>query len=169
MIKGFTFPHKPIPAVRTTGKMLWTKPAQNYAGYKQALATALAEAYPELVIPLCPPTTTKKADPTGWEARKGWDSEFKYQGYYLYVDFSNPNHISDIDNLEKAVMDALQLARIVPNDCQILTGWPAKFKLGKPETVVTFTDLPADEMLWRRAREQANQLFLNLIGGGHDA
>ena len=168
MIKGFTFPHKPLPAVRTTGKMLWTKPAQNYAGYKQALATALAEAYPELIVPPCPPAVTKKADPVGWEARKEWEAKYKHKTYYLFVDFVNPNHVSDIDNLEKAVMDALQLARLVPNDCMIKTGWPASFRLGDPETVITFTYLPDDEMLWRTARKQANELFLNLIGG-HDA
>ena len=169
MIKGFTFPHKPLPAVRMTQGSKWRPNAQNYIGYKLALAKALAEAYPHLVVPPCPPATTKKADYDGWLARKKWEWSHKHKTYYLFVDFVNPNHVSDIDNLEKAVMDALQLSRLVPNDCMIKTGWPASFAVGEPATVITFTNLPADEMLWRRAREQANELFLNLIGGGHDA
>jgi len=147
MIKGFTFPHKPLPAVRTTGKMLWTKPAQNYAGYKQALATALAEAYPELIVPPCPPATTKKADPVGWQARKEWEAIHKAKRYRLACFFSQAPKASDLDNLVKTVMDALQLARILPNDCMVEILHGAKFYGDSPYT----------------------QIQLNLLEGGHDA
>jgi hypothetical protein len=116
VIKSFIFRQRPVPAVRTTRKMLWTKPAQNYAGYKQALADALAEAYPEHLIPPCPKATTKKADPVGWQARKDWKAKYKGLRFWLTCEFSDAPLVGDIDNLAKTVMDALQLAGIVPND-----------------------------------------------------
>ena len=119
MIKGFTFPHKPLPAVRMTQGSKWRPNAQNYIGYKGALATALAEAYPHLVVPPCPPATTKKADPIGWQARKEWEAKYKGLEFWLTCHFSDAPKTSDLDNLAKTVMDALQLAGIVPNDCMV--------------------------------------------------
>jgi hypothetical protein len=156
MIKGFTFPHKPLPAVRTTGKMLWTKPAQNYAGYKQALATALAEAYPDLVVPPCPPATTKKADPVGWEARKEWEAKYKGLEFWLTCEFSDAPKTSDLDNLAKTVMDALQLAGIVPNDCMVTKLVCSKVD-GEPYTWVRLAILDPKPECFKQKR------------GGHDA
>ena len=137
----YTFPHVPMPAVRVTGKALWLPRAQAYGAYKAELARCLAKAYPELIVPPRPPQVAKRVDAVGWQARKDWDKAHADKRYRLACFFSQPPKTSDLDNLAKSVMDALQLAGLVPNDCMIDLLHVAKFQGDEPFTKIDLLEL----------------------------
>lgn len=137
----YTFPHEPMPAVRVTGKALWLPRAQAYGAYKAELARCLKEAYPELIVPPRPPQVTKRVDAVGWQARKDWNKAHAHKRYRLACFFSKPPKTSDLDNLAKSVMDALQLAGIVPNDNMVDVLELAKGHAFEPSTCIILTEL----------------------------
>lgn len=138
----YTFPHVPMPAVRVTGRALWLPRAQAYASYKAEMARGVAEAYPELIVQPRPPQVPKKKDLKAWQARKDWDAQHAGKRYALECVFSHAPNTSDLDNLTKTVMDALQLAGIVPNDNMIHSLVASRVQDDEPYTRIQLTMLP---------------------------
>ena len=108
----FIFPGHPVPYTRMTQGSRWTQAAQNYLGYRNALADALRAEFPNLVIPPAPPTSDVKA-------RKAYNEQQKRIHYELGVDVFLARDAGDWSNFYKAVEDALQCAGLVWNDKQI--------------------------------------------------
>lgn len=141
----YTFRQVPMPAVRVTGKALWLPKAQAYGAYKAELARCLAEAYPDLIVPPRPPQVAKRVDAVGFQARKDWDRAHAHKRYRLGCYFSQPPKTSDLDNLAKSVMDALQLSGIVPNDNMIDVLYVVRLYGKNPFTKIEFHEIQGGE------------------------
>lgn len=115
LIRDFTFIGPPVPYVRMTRTGIWTKAAQNYLGYKEALAEALKSKYPALVLPEPPPTSQKKE-------RAAYNKEHRQATYELEVHVILHRERGDGDNYFKTVADALEHAGILWNDKRIKRG-----------------------------------------------
>lgn len=106
----FTFNGHPVPYTRMTQGTRWTQPAQNYLGYRNALADALRVKFPDWNIPEAP--QDKKQ-------RQKYNAEQKKIFYSLGVDVYLSADKGDWSNFYKGVEDALQVAGLVWNDKQI--------------------------------------------------
>ncbi len=111
---AFEFEGEPVPAPRLTRGTLWTDRAQNYLGYKRALADALRAAHPQHVITL-PATEFKKERSKAMKAYR----DTRYELRYFVFSGKRPG---DWDNFGKTVSDALKDAGLIPDDRHIKCG-----------------------------------------------
>lgn len=106
---SFTFHGSPVPYTRMTQKGIWRPDAQNYLGYRNALADAIKAKFPELIIPPAPPTSLPAL-------RKKYNAEQNQYTYALGMDVILQRDTGDWSNYYKAVEDALQCARLIWDD-----------------------------------------------------
>lgn len=105
-----TFNGEPIPAVRVTGKSLWTPRAKRYAAYKKALAEYIQA-----------------------QSRERMSGKLALVATY----YRSTKRRCDIDNLLKSTMDALTLAGVIGDDSQIEAVFAVK-ELDKDSPRVVF-------------------------------
>ena len=104
---NFTFPGPPVAAVRMTRASMWRPQAQNYIGYRNALADKLRAQYPDWQVGK-PPTVAKE--------RTKWIKEQKRYFYRLGVSAYVESDRADWDNLYKSAADSIQCAGLIWND-----------------------------------------------------
>lgn len=108
----FTFPGPPVPYTRMTRASMWTKAAQNYLGYRNALADTIRAKYTDWKLPPRPSKDEKKAD-------KAWLKVQKQRFFALGVNVWLASDNADWDNVLKATTDAIQASGIIWNDKQV--------------------------------------------------
>lgn len=116
----FVFPGSPVPYTRMTQGSRWTKAAQNYLGYRNALADALRFSFPGLVLPPAPDARLFPKE------RKAYNKQHAGAVYALGVTAFIAADRGDWSNFYKTVEDALQCAGLIWNDRLIrcsLGGW----------------------------------------------
>lgn len=109
---SFVFAGPVVPYTRMTQGTRWTKRAQNYLGYRNALADAVRKVFPDWQLPERN-KDDKKTD-------KAWLKEQKARLFALGCNVFFPADNADWSNGLKVIEDALQCAGVLWNDKRII-------------------------------------------------
>lgn len=137
------FPGRPVGYVRMTKAAIWRPDAQNYLGYRNALADAIRAAHPTLLLdaPLVSDKTNRNRFVKAQRARS----------FRLAVWVYAEDERGDLSNFIKTVEDAIQASDVIFNDSQI------KQYFGDPELFVDRANPRVHFILEERLRVVAEE------------